>query len=145
MNLALVHSPVRHSPAIYERPWIEELPRPEYDVRSIDDVATAVEDMLADVYAYAFLETGRQREAERITNRAIERLADGLYGSTGVASAETATLRPRLMKFAEREVAAYRRAQAKREQLRDGRATIRRLVLAASVLIATAYGALIAF
>jgi hypothetical protein len=111
----------------------------------MDRVATAVEDMLADVYAYAFLETGRQREAEQITNRAIERLSNSLYGATGIASAETGTLRPRLMEFARREVIAYRRAQAKRAHLRDGRATIRHLVLAVSVLTATAYGALIIF
>jgi hypothetical protein len=111
----------------------------------MDRVATAVEDMLADVYAYAFLETGRQREAEQITNRAIERLSNSLYGGAGIASAETATLRPRLMEFARREVVAYRRAQAKREHLRDGRATVRRLVLAASALAAAAYGALIVF
>ena len=139
MNSTLVYTPVRTPQApIFERPGIEELPRPKLDERAAGEIIEQVDDLLADVYGYAFLETGRRAEAERITNRAIARLGNG----AGVAAIEPTTLRPRLFEFAEREVIAYKRSELKRKQLRAGRANLRHLVLAGSTAFAAVYAGL---
>jgi hypothetical protein len=138
VNSTLVYTPVRTPQApIFERPGIEELPRPKLDERAAGEVIEQVDDLLADVYGYAFLETGRRAEAERITNRAIARLGNG-----AVVTIDPATLRPRLLEFAEREVIAYRRSELKRKQLRAGRANLRHLVLAGSTAFAAVYAGL---
>lgn len=97
--------------------------------------------VIYDVYSYAFLETGKVYEAERIADATGAELAWIVRGRDIMSFAD---IRDRLMHSASVKVQQYRASQARLRALGDMRASMRHIFLAGSALVSLVFaGALL--
>ena len=103
------------------------------DERALIDIFDAV---IYDVYSYAYLETGKVVEAERIADATGSELAWIVRGHDVFTLAE---VRDRLLDSAERKVESYRAGQVRSKALGDIRASFRHLFLVGSAMVPLFY------
>ena len=108
------------------------------DESALIDIFDAV---IYDVYSYAYLETGKVNEAERIADATGSELAWIVRGHDVFTLAE---VRDRLLVSAERKVESYRAGQARNKALGDIRANLRHMFLAGTAMLSLGYAAVIA-
>jgi hypothetical protein len=103
------------------------------DERALIDIFDAV---IYDVYSYAYLETGKVNEAERIADATGSELAWIVRGHDVFTLAE---VRDRLLASAERKVESYRGSLERNRKLGDIRASLRHLFLVGSAMVPLLY------
>lgn len=141
MNASLIYAPAtRPEPLARQLPQIEEIARPNLGTDKAA-LVEAVDAIIREVYEYAFLATHNQRQAERITTRAVNRLSKATAAGSSV---DPRGLRLTVLDFVRREVLTYQRAELKRSRLHAGRANLRHAMLAGSSLVAAVYAVLVA-
>ena len=111
---------------------------PRGDESALIDIFDAV---IYDVYSYAYLETGKVAEAERIADATGSELAWIVRGHDIFSLAE---VRDRLLVSARRMVEAYRAGQERNKKLGDIRASLRHMFLAGSAMVSLAYAGALA-
>jgi hypothetical protein len=97
--------------------------------------------VIYDVYSYAYLETGKVHEAERIADATGSELAWIIRGHDVFGLAE---VRDRLIQSAARKVEQYHASQERNRALGDIRANLRHLFLAGSATLSVAYAGIMA-
>lgn len=104
------------------------------DESALIDIFDAV---IYDVYSYAYLETGKVNEAERIADATGSELAWIVRGHDVFTLAE---VRERLLASAERKVESYRAGEARNKALGNIRANLRHMFFAGSATLSVVYG-----
>nr|ART36873.1 D184 [uncultured bacterium] len=103
------------------------------DERALIDIFDAV---IYDVYSFAYLETGKVDQAERIADATGAELAWIVRSREVVGLSD---VRERLLNSAANKVAQYRASEAREKALGDIRASFRHLFLAGSALVSIVY------
>jgi hypothetical protein len=97
--------------------------------------------VIYDVYSYAYLETGKVQEAERIADATGSELAWIVRGRNVLGLAE---VRERLLQSAARKVESYRASQARNKALGGIRANLRHMFLAGTAMLSVVYTGVLA-
>ena len=108
------------------------------DESALIDIFDAV---IYDVYSYAYLETGKVSEAERIADATGAELAWIVRGHDVFGLAE---VRERLLQSAARKVDSYRQSEHRNKALGDIRANVRHMFLAGSAMLSMVYAGVLA-
>ena len=108
------------------------------DERALIEIFDAV---IYDVYSYAYLETGKVQEAERIADATGSELAWIIRGHDVFGLAE---VRDRLIQSASQKVEQYRASQERNRKLGDIRANLRHMFLAGSAMVSVVYTGVLA-
>jgi len=108
------------------------------DERALIDIFDAV---IYDVYSYAYLETGKVQEAERIADAAGSELAWIIRGRDVFTLAD---VRERLLRSAATRVERYQAARTRDRAMGDVRANLRHLFLAGSAALSIVYAGVLA-
>ena len=103
------------------------------DESALIDIFDAV---IYDVYSYAYIETGKVQEAERIADATGSELAWIVRGHDVFSLSE---VRERLLDSAGRKVETYRAGLARNKALGDIRANLRHMFLAGSAMLSVVY------